>query len=144
MILSDTTNKPSNELSNTYCQQRGTLGVGPIKPMVNSTERKKLKSIDTYVDVFFAGIWNILWSNETSSMMYRTGYVIIYANFPIVLCSKLQTEISLSTIDSAYISLRDNIPLIWLLHELHMILSFPDTAHTINCTVLKTTKDVYN
>ena len=44
----------------------------------------KTKSIDTYVDASFAGEWNTEWSEEPSSVMSRTGYVILYANCPII------------------------------------------------------------
>ena len=79
----------------------------------------KKKSIDTYVDASFAGDWNTTWSNKLSSVMSRTGYAVMYANFSIIWCSKLQTEIALSTTKSKYIALsqalRDVIPLIRLL-----------------------------
>ena len=65
----------------------------------------KTKSIDTYVDASFAGEWNTSWSDEPSSVMSRTGYVILYANCPIIWSSKLQTEIALSTTESEYIAL---------------------------------------
>ena len=49
----------------------------------------KTRRIDTYVDASFAGEWNTEWSEEPSSVMSRTGYVIMYANCPIIWCSKL-------------------------------------------------------
>ncbi len=54
--------------------------------------------------------------------MSRTGYVICYAGCPIGWCSKLQTEIALSTAEAEYIALsqalREVIPLMMLIEEL--------------------------
>lgn len=52
----------------------------------------------------------------------RTGYVIKYANCPIVWASKLQTEIALSSTESEYIAmsqaLREVLPMTNLIQEL--------------------------
>ena len=76
--------------------------------------------------------------------MSRTGYVVLYANCPIIWCSKLQTEISLSTTEAEYIalsqSLRDVIPLIGLLKELQEILEFTSETPTVHCTVFEDNK----
>ena len=37
--------------------------------------------------------------------MLRSGYVIAYAVFPVLLCSKLHTEINPSTTEAEYIAL---------------------------------------
>ena len=104
----------------------------------------KAKSIDTYVDASFAGEWNTTWSDEPSSVMSRTGYVILYANCPIIWSSKLQTEIALSTTESEYIalsqSLRDVIPLIGLLRELQPTLAFTTDTPTVHCTIFEDNK----
>eukprot|EP00957_Ditylum_brightwellii_P035554 2695626-Ditylum_brightwellii.AAC.1 len=65
----------------------------------------KSKGLDVYVDASFARDWNQPWSEESTSVMSRTGYVIKYANCPIVWMPKLQTEITLSTIESEYVAL---------------------------------------
>jgi len=76
--------------------------------------------------------------------MSRTGYVILYANCPIIWCSKLQTEIALSTTESEYIalsqSLRDVIPLIGLLRELQSVLSIPINPPKVHCTIFEDNK----
>ena len=99
----------------------------------------KNKSIDTFVDASFAGEWNSAWSDEPSSVMSRTGYVIMFANCAIIWSSKLQTEITLSTTESEYValsqSLRDVIPLMALLRELKRTTQFEPTIPTIHCTV---------
>ena len=99
----------------------------------------RTKSIDTYVDASFAGEWNAEWSNESSSVMSRTGYIIHYANCPVIWSSKLQTEIALSTTEAEYIalsqSLRDVIPLVELLRELKQAIPFDPSTPTIHCKI---------
>ena len=41
------------------------------------------KSIVVYVDVSLAGEWNTAWSDEPSSVISRTGNIILYAGCPI-------------------------------------------------------------
>ena len=57
--------------------------------------------------------------------MSRTGYVIKYANWPVLWCSKVQSEIDLSTTETDYIALRQSmrevIPFINLLQEVNKI-----------------------
>ena len=71
--------------------------------------------------------------------MSRTGYVICYANCPVIWASKLQAEIALSTTESEYIalsqSLRDVIPLIGLLRELQRSIPFEPATPKIHCTI---------
>ena len=104
----------------------------------------KTKSIDNYVDASFAGDWNTECSEEPTSVMSRTGYVISYANCPIIWCSKLMTEIALSTTESEYmalsLSMRDVIPLMELLKELKEVVPSEDSAPTIHCTIFEDNK----
>ena len=97
------------------------------------------KSIDAFVDASFAGDWNAVWSEEPSSVLSRTGYIVLYANCPIIWCSKLQTEIALSTTESEYIALsqalRDVIPLMALLRELKHITPPDKEVPAIHTTV---------
>eukprot|EP00957_Ditylum_brightwellii_P066666 5059341-Ditylum_brightwellii.AAC.1 len=79
------------------------------------------RGLEVYVDASFAGDWEKSWSDDPKSVMSRTGYVIKYANCPIMWASKLQTEIALSTTEAEYIALsqpmRKVIPFIDLLNE---------------------------
>ena len=99
----------------------------------------KTKSIEAFVDASFAGEWNAEWSDEPSSVMSRTGYVVLYANCPVIWSSKLQSEIALSTTEAEYIAfsqcLRDVIPLIELLKELRRTILFDDQTPLLHCTV---------
>ena len=103
-----------------------------------------LDSIMVYVDASFAGEWNKEWSDEPSSVMSRTGYIILYAGCPIIWCSKLQTEIALSTTESEYIalsqSLRDVIPLMGLLDELKRVFPGKQKIPAVHCTVFEDNK----
>ena len=65
----------------------------------------KNKGLEVYVDADFAGGWNSSDSENADNVLSRTGYVICYANCPVVWCSKLQTEIALSTAEAEYIAL---------------------------------------
>ena len=116
-----------------YLRQVGQLGIC-YKP-------DKSKSLENYVDASFAGEWNKSWSTEPSSVMSRTGYVILYANCLIIWSSKLQTEIALSTTESEYIalsqSLRDVLPLIDLLNELKGVLPVSTISSKVHCTVFE-------
>ena len=101
----------------------------------------KSKSIEVFVDASFAGDWNKSWSNEPSSVLSRTGYVLLYAGCPIIWLSKLQTEISLSTTESEYIalshSLREAIPMMTLLEEISNILPIDLETPKLHCTVFE-------
>ena len=79
------------------------------------------KGLECYVDADFAGGWSQADSENADNVLSRTGYVIMYADCPILWVSRLQTEIALSTAEAEYIalsqSLRDVIPLITLLKK---------------------------
>jgi histone deacetylase 1/2 len=97
------------------------------------------KGLECYVDADFAGGWNKDENGDADTVLSRTGYVIMYAGCPIIWCSKLQTEIALSTVESEYMALsqalREVIPMMVLLHELKEV--FPTIVSTpkIHCKV---------
>ena len=76
--------------------------------------------------------------------MSRTGYVTNNANCPIIWCSKLQTEISLSTTESEYIalsqSLRDVLPLMEILKEIILPIPSDDKVPVVHCTIFEDNK----
>ena len=55
------------------------------------------KGIECYVDADFCGNYHKDRSEDPTTLLSRTGFVIFYMNCPIVWCSKLQGCISLST-----------------------------------------------
>ena len=96
--------------------------------MISTKERGIIYSPDPslglvcFVDADFAGGWSQADAKNAENAMSRTVFVIMYAGCPIGWCSKLQTEIALSTDEAEYIALsqalREVIPLMTLLEEL--------------------------
>ncbi|KAI2513007.1 hypothetical protein MHU86_1298 [Fragilaria crotonensis] len=81
------------------------------------------QSFDVYVDASFTGDWDPTvadWDSDTARS--RTGYVILYANCPVIWASKLQSEIALSTTESEYLAIsaatREVLPLMELVQEM--------------------------
>ncbi len=90
-------------------------------------------SLDCYVDANFAGL---------TSAKSQTGYIITLGGCPILWKSQLQTEISLSTLESEYsalsASMRTLLPLPDLLSEICRELTLPpDFKSTIRCRVFE-------
>ena len=103
----------------------------PDRGMVYNVD--KTKGLEVYVDADFAGGWSAADANSADNVLSRTGFVICYANCPVIWCSKLQTEIALSTAEAEYIalshSLREAIPIQNLSKEINCIfpLHLPST-----------------
>ncbi len=99
------------------------------------------KGLEWYVDVDFAGGWSQTDADNVENVLLHTGYVIMYANCPILWVSRLQTKIALSATEAEYIALSqflcDVIPLIILLQEINMF--FPGHVKTLTliCKVHK-------
>ena len=70
---------------------KGTLNQGLI---LNPSETLK---IECYPDADFAGLWNRDEKQVPYCVRSRTGYVVCLSNCPVLWKSKLQTEITLST-----------------------------------------------
>ena len=89
----------------------------------------KSKGLKVYADADFAGGWCAADSENADNVLSRTGFVICYANCPIVWCSKLQTEIALSAAEAEYIAmshaLRETIPIQNLIKEISHIFHMP-------------------
>ena len=85
------------------------------------------------------GGWNNADATNADSVLSRTGYVITYAGCPIIWCSKLQTEIALSTVESEYMalsqSLREVIPLMTLLEEISSVFPTILNKPKVHCKV---------
>ena len=100
----------------------------------------KTKGLEVYVDADFAGGWSDADSNNADKVLSRTGFVICYANCPVIWCSKLQTEIALSTAEAEYIALshalREAIPIQNLTKEIDCIFPLnipsPDFCLTVH------------
>ena len=99
-------------------------------------------SIDCYVDADFAGLHGRDPHHVPSSAKSRTGYIIKLGGCPILWKSQLQTEISLSTLESEYsalsASMRTLLPLRSLLTEVVSALRLPPQfKSTIRCRVFE-------
>jgi len=85
----------------------------------------KSKGIECFVDASFASGWRPDDANDAANVLSRTGYVIYYASCPVHWCSKMQTEIALSTAEAEYIALsqamRETIPFMRFMTELDVI-----------------------
>ena len=117
----------------------------PDQGVVYKIDRSK--GLEVYADADFAGAWSAADSTNADNVLSRTGFVICYANCPIVWCSKLQTEIALSTAEAEYIALshalREAIPIQNLTKELNCVvpLHLPDpdfclTVHEDNLSTI--------
>ena len=52
---------------------------------------KNDKGLECFVDADFVGGWSTNESEDLASVHSRTGYIIKYKNFPILLSSKLKS-----------------------------------------------------
>ena len=73
--------------------------------------------------------------------MSWNGFVIGYAGYPIVWCSKLQTEVALLTTEAEYItlsqSMREVKHIIQLMQELKPLIDFYNPTPEIHCKLFK-------
>jgi len=99
----------------------------------------RTKGLEVYADADFAGGWSTADSENADCVLSRTGFVICYANCPVIWCSKLQTEIALSTAEAEYIAmshaLRETIPVQNLIKEIHCIFDLPNPMTDFNITL---------
>ena len=97
------------------------------------------RGLECFVDADFAGGWKDSDHSSPESVLSRSGYVIMYAGCPIYWCSKLQTEIALSTTESEYIALssamREVIPFLNLMKEVYKLFPVSQQKPIFNCTV---------
>jgi hypothetical protein len=99
----------------------------------------KSKGSEVYVDADFVGGWSSADAENANNVLLRTGFVICYANCPLIWCSKLQTEIALSTAEAKYIAmshaLGNTIPVHNLVKEVSCIFLLPDSITNFCITV---------
>ena len=65
--------------------------------------------VDCYSDADFAGLWGHEDSQDPICARSRTGFVVTFSNCPLLWVSKLQTEISLSTLHYEYVALSNSV-----------------------------------
>ena len=61
--------------------------------------------VDYYVDAEFSGLWGDEEDQNTLCVKSCTGFIVVFMVFPLNWVSKLQPQISLSIMESEYISL---------------------------------------
>ena len=98
------------------------------------------QSFDCYVDADFSGNWHEEDApHDPDTARSRTGYIICYANCPIIWASKMQTQVALSTTEAEYIALstalREVIPIMELLKEMKAFgFDCKATVPNVHCT----------
>ena len=65
--------------------------------------------VDCYADADFVGLWGHEDPQDPICARNRTGFVVTFANFPLLWISKLQTEIAISTLHSEYVALSHSV-----------------------------------
>jgi hypothetical protein len=98
--------------------------------------------LECFVDANFAGLYKQDPDESPSSAKSHTGYIIRLAGAPLIWKSKLQTEISLSTLESEYSALsqamRQLIPIRLLIIELLSVIDARESlTSSISCTVFE-------
>ena len=99
------------------------------------------KGIECYADADFAGAWDKADANNPENVLSRTGFIIFYCGCPVYWCSKLQSEIALSTAEAEYIALsqatREVIPFMNLLKEISKYMKLDVKTSTMCCKVFE-------
>ena len=99
------------------------------------------RGLECYVDADFAGGWSSGDVTNPECVLSRTGYVIMYAGCPLTWCSKLQTEIALSTTEAEYIalsqSMREVIPFMNLIVEVGNVFPLNNPKPKFHCKVFE-------
>ena len=98
--------------------------------------------VDLYIDADFARLWGAKDPHDPICAKSRTGFVTTFVNCPIHWVSKLQTEITLSTLHAKYVALsqplHNLLPLKLLVHEVITTLELPDDLeYTTKSTVFE-------
>ena len=71
---------------------------GTIYKFPTNTKDKPPLQLDLWADADFSGLWNIKDQIDPTSAKSRTGFMVTLSRLPIVWSSKLQQEITLSTV----------------------------------------------
>lgn len=97
------------------------------------------QGLECFVDADFAGGCATGDQMSPESVLSQTGFVIMYAGYPIYWKSKLQTEIASSTMEAEYValshSIRKVLPHLTLLKEIHDIFPLQELQPNFFCQV---------
>ena len=101
----------------------------------------KYRGLKCYIDADFVGGWSKSDPDDADNVLSRTGFVIFYADCPLLRASSMQTEIALSTAESEYIALsmamREVIALMNLMKEVDTVFSLNGCKPKIHCKVFE-------
>jgi hypothetical protein len=101
----------------------------------------KALGLECYVNADFAGGWCQEPGTDPASVLSRTGCVIRLYGCPILWCSKLQTEIALSTTEAEYIalsqSMQEVIPHMDIYNSILAIMQCDKIQPTVKCTIFE-------
>ena len=91
--------------------------------------------VDCWVDADFCGLWGSEHPEDPTVAKSRSGYVITVAGCPLMWVSKLQTEVSVSTMMAEYVALsqamRDMLPLKRLVKEIARVVTGNDEVDVV-------------
>jgi hypothetical protein len=91
--------------------------------------------VDCFVDADFCGLWGSEDPIDPSVAKSRTGYIILVAGCPLLWHSKLQTEVSVSTMMAEYVALsqamRDMLPLKRLVKTIAKVITGDDEVTVV-------------
>ena len=91
--------------------------------------------VDCWVDADFCGLWGSELPEDPTVAKSRTGYVITVAGCPLMWVSKLQSEVSVSTMMAEYVALsqamRDMLPLKHLVKEIARVVTGDDEVKVV-------------
>lgn len=95
--------------------------------------------LDCYPDADFAGMYGHEKPTDPACAKSRTGFVINFADCPVLWCSKLQTETALSTMEAEIIALahscRELFPLMDMVGSLGKAVGLPIGNTTMNVSI---------
>ena len=93
------------------------------------------QGLDCMVDADFCGLYGAEDEQDPVSVKSRTAFVITLQGFPIIWQSKLQSEITLSTVAAEYVAfsmaMRELLPMRRLLQEISSKLDLPALKNTL-------------
>eukprot|EP00957_Ditylum_brightwellii_P160821 12243405-Ditylum_brightwellii.AAC.1 len=96
-------------------------------------------TLDCYCDANFAGLWVCKNNQDPSGVKSCTGFVLTLGGTPILWGSKMQSEISYSTMEAEYILLSHStqglLPAKWLMEELAQSLGLEQDVVSIISTI---------
>jgi hypothetical protein len=73
--------------------------------MILNPKQSDELDIDCFVDSDFAGLWGSEYPEDPTSVQSQTRFIICVAGCPVIWSSKLQSEISTSTMHAEYVAL---------------------------------------